>query len=190
MVKTPWTILPSDKKARLPERRLNIFLSIYDGRYCGGAYFWDKIQATGQGRLICFKQDVLSMKKLLIFFAAGCLGALLNSLAVWLFGDIGLTKKFSVAIAPSLSAAWLYPRIVWGGIWGWLFFLPILNSKPIRKGSLLSLFPTAVQLFIIFPFKANKGIAGLALGQLTPAFVVFFNWIWGVTTALAIKFSK
>jgi len=170
--------------------RDEIFLSIYDGRYCGGAYFWDKIQATGQGRLICFKQDVLSMKKLLIFFAAGCLGALLNSLAVWLFGDIGLTKQFSVAIAPSLSAAWLYPRIVWGGIWGWLFFLPILNSKPIRKGSLLSLFPTAVQLFIIFPFKANKGIAGLGLGQLTPAFVVFFNWIWGVTTALAIKFSK
>ena len=130
------------------------------------------------------------MKKLLIYFAAGCFGALVNSLAVWAFGDIGITKKFSVSLAPSLSAAWLYPRIVWGGIWGWLFFLPILNAKPIRKGSLLSLFPSAVQLFFIFPFKANKGIAGLALGQLTPAFVVFFNWIWGVATALAIKFSK
>jgi hypothetical protein len=130
------------------------------------------------------------MKKLLIYFAAGCLGALMNSLAVWLFGDIGITKHFSVSIAPSLSAAWLYPRIVWGGIWGLLFFLPMLNSKLIRKGSLLSLFPTAVQLFIIFPFKANKGIAGLELGQLTPAFVIFFNWIWGVVTALTVKFSK
>ena len=130
------------------------------------------------------------MKKLLIYFAAGCLGALVNSLTVWLFGDVGITKHFSVSIAPSLSAAWLYPRIVWGGIWGLLFFLPMLNSKLIRKGSLLSLFPTAVQLFIIFPFKANKGIAGLELGQLTPAFVIFFNWIWGVVTALTVKFSK
>ena len=130
------------------------------------------------------------MKKILIYFAAGCLGALVNSLTVWLFGDVGITKHFSVSIAPSLSAAWLYPRIVWGGIWGLLFFLPMLNSKLIRKGSLLSLFPTAVQLFIIFPFKANKGIAGLELGQLTPAFVIFFNWIWGVVTALTVKFSK
>lgn len=130
------------------------------------------------------------MKKLLIYFAAGCLGALANSLTVWLFGDVGITRHFSVSIAPSLSAAWLYPRIVWGGIWGLLFFLPMLNSKLIRKGSLLSLFPTAVQLFIIFPFKVNKGIAGLELGQLTPVFVIFFNWIWGVVTALTIKFSK
>jgi hypothetical protein len=130
------------------------------------------------------------MRKLLIYFAAGCLGALINSAAMWLLGDFGITKKFSVALAPALSPAWLYPRIVWGGIWGLLFFLPILNSKPVRKGSLLSLLPTAVQLFIIFPFKAGKGIAGLRLGQLTPAFVIFFNWIWGVATALAIKFSK
>ena len=130
------------------------------------------------------------MKKLLIYFAAGCLGALANSFTVWLFGDLGITKHFSVSIAPSLSPSWLYPRIVWGGIWGLLFFLPILNSKPIRKGSLLSLIPTAVQLFVVFPYKANKGIAGLALGQLTPVFVVFYNWIWGVVTALAIKVSK
>ena len=130
------------------------------------------------------------MKKLLIYFAAGCLGALVNSLTVWLFGDLGISKQFSVSIAPSLSPAWLYPRIVWGGIWGLLFFIPILNSKLIRKGSLLSLIPTAVQLFVVFPYKTHKGMAGLALGQLTPVFVIFYNWIWGLVTAFTIKFSK
>jgi len=130
------------------------------------------------------------MKKLLIYFAAGCVGALANSLAVWLFGDLGITKHFAVSIAPSLSAAWLYPRIVWGGIWGLLFALPLLNSKFIKKGSLLSLFPTAVQLFVVFPFKASKGMAGIELGLLTPAFVILFNWIWGVVTALTIKMSR
>ncbi len=130
------------------------------------------------------------MKKLLIFFAAGCLGALANSLIVWLFGDLGISRSFSVSIAPSLSPGWLYPRIVWGGIWGLLFALPILNSKLIKKGTVLSLFPTAVQLFVIFPYKANKGIAGIELGTLTPVFVIFFNWVWGIVTGLAIKLSK
>ena len=130
------------------------------------------------------------MKKLLIYFGAGCLGALINSLTVWLFGEMGITKTFEVSIAPPLSPAWLYPRIVWGGIWGLAFTLPLLQSKLFRKGSLLSLGPSAVQLFVVFPYKANKGMAGLELGLLTPVFVILFNWIWGVVTALAIKFSK
>ena len=130
------------------------------------------------------------MRKLLVFFAAGCLGALANSLVVWFFGDTGITRSAGVAIAPSLSLHWLYPRLVWGGIWGLLFILPIHQSSALLKGSFLSLFPTAVQLFVIFPYKAHKGIAGLELGLLTPLFVLFFNWVWGVTTALTIKYAR
>lgn len=130
------------------------------------------------------------MKKLLIYFAAGCLGALANSLAVWAFGEYGITKQFGVAIAPALKLAWLYPRIVWGGIWGLLFVLPFLNSRLITKGAIISLFPTLVQLLVIFPIQANKGYFGLELGMYTPAFVVFFNLIWGIVAALAIKLAK
>jgi hypothetical protein len=130
------------------------------------------------------------MKRVLIFFAAGCLGALANSLVVWLFGDLGITQYFDVSISPSLTAGWLYPRIVWGGIWGLLFFLPVYNAKPISKGTFLSLFPTAVQLFFVFPYEAHKGVAGLELGILTPAFVFIFNWVWGVVTSLTIRYSK
>lgn len=130
------------------------------------------------------------MKKTLIFFSAGCLGALANSVVVWLFGYYGITSSFGVSIAPSLSANWLYPRIVWGGIWGLLFILPILKSKLLLKGTVLSLFPTAVQLFIVFPLKAHKGVAGIDLGLYTPLFVLFFNWVWGVVAAVTIKISK
>jgi len=129
------------------------------------------------------------MKKLLIFFAAGCLGALANSIVVWLLGSLGITSSFGVSIAPSLTPTWLYPRIVWGGIWGLLFILPMLQSKLLLKGTVLSLFPTAVQLFVVFP-NAHKGIAGIGLGLYTPLFVLFFNWVWGVIAALAIKFGK
>ena len=130
------------------------------------------------------------MKRVLIFFAAGCLGAFVNSLVVWLFGDLGITKSFGVSISPALTSSWLYPRIVWGGIWGLLFFLPMFNSKPFSKGTILSLFPTIVQLFIVFPYKAKKGMAGIELGVFTPALVFVFNWIWGVVTSLTIKYSK
>ncbi len=130
------------------------------------------------------------MKKLLLFFAAGCLGALANSLTVWLFGSTGISSSLGVSIAPALSPGWLYPRIVWGGIWGILFILPMMQSKLLLKGTVLSLFPTAVQLFYIFPFQANKGIAGLDLGLYTPLLVLFFNWVWGAVAALAIKLSK
>ena len=130
------------------------------------------------------------MKKILIFFTAGCFGALANSVTVWAFGHFGITSAFDVSIAPSLSAAWLYPRIVWGGIWGLLFILPMMQSKLLVKGAILSLFPTLIQLFVVFPLKTNAGIAGLELGLLTPMFVIVFNLVWGVVAALIIKWAK
>ena len=130
------------------------------------------------------------MKKILIFFAAGCLGALANSIALWLLGHFGITHAMNIAIAPKLNPMWLYPRIVWGGIWGFAFVLPMLDSKLLLKGSILSIFPTLVQLFVVFPYKAHKGIAGLELGLLTPMLVIFLNWVWGATTALTIKLTK
>ena len=130
------------------------------------------------------------MKKLLIFLAAGCLGALANSIVLWLLGNFGVTQAMSITIAPKLTPVWLYPRIVWGGIWGLAFVLPVLDSKLLMKGSALSLLPTLIQLFVVFPYKAHKGIAGLELGMLTPVLVLFLNWVWGFVTALTIKLAK
>ena len=130
------------------------------------------------------------MKKILVCFAAGCLGALANSLTVWFFGDFGITKALNVAIAPALTPGWLYPRIVWGGIWGLVFITPLLNSKPFKKGLLFSLFPTLIQLLVVFPIKAKKGYMGFDLGIFTPLFVVFFNMVWGVVTAIAARSAK
>jgi len=58
---------------------------------------------------------------------------------------------------------------------GLLFILPMLQSKPLLKGSVLSLFPTIVQLLMISPYQIRYGIAGLELGLLTPLSVLFFN---------------
>lgn len=138
------------------------------------------------------KEGVIAIlsRDLSLYFSAGCLGGLLNSLTVWLFGFIGITKLFNVSIAPTLTPSWLYPRIVWGGIWGLVFILPFYQRKLIYKGILLSLLPTLIQLFIVFPLKAKKGMLGVELGSLTPVFVLFFNFVWGISTALWLKINK
>ncbi len=130
------------------------------------------------------------MRKLMILFAAGCLGGLANALVVWQFGASGINTYMGVNIAPHLSAGWLYPKIVWGGIWGVVFLLPLYSSRPMMKGAILSLMPTAIQLLVIFPFQAHKGIGGVELGLLTPLMVLVFNWSWGVVTAVSIKMAR
>ncbi|MEB2343949.1 MAG: hypothetical protein OZ948_04355 [Deltaproteobacteria bacterium] len=121
-------------------------------------------------------------RSLSLFFAAGVVGALANSVAVWLLGELGVPRALGVALAPDWSAGWLYPRLVWGGLWGLLFALPI-QAALLPRGLLVSLAPTLFQLFVVFPAWAGQGVAGLELGLLTPAFVLLYNAIWGVTAS-------
>lgn len=127
------------------------------------------------------------LRRLSLLFAAGSFGGLINSLVVWVAGEQGITLALGIKLAPEWTRAWLYPRLVWGGIWGVLFILPIFSSSLVKKGLLLSLGPTLVQLFVIFPYYAQKGMAGIALGQWTPAAVVVFNAVWGIATALWLR---
>ncbi|MGD2095930.1 MAG: hypothetical protein PVG35_00025 [Desulfobacterales bacterium] len=128
-------------------------------------------------------------RKLSLVFAAGVLGGLINSLAVWGAGELGITAAAGVKIAPKLSAGWLYPRLVWGGIWGILFLLPMMQSRIWSRGFIYSLGPTLVQLFVVFPIKAHKGTMGLELGMLTPLFVVVYNAIWGWAAAIWLRLT-
>ncbi len=117
-------------------------------------------------------------RRLSLCFAAGAFGALINSTLLWVAGHYGLTAAVGVAIAPQLAPAWLYPRLVWGGLWGLQLALPLRHS-PLQLGILLSLAPTAFQLLWVFPYRSGHGWLGLELGLLTPVLVWSFNLIWG-----------
>jgi hypothetical protein len=125
-------------------------------------------------------------RSLSLFFAAGALGGLVNSLAVWLFGELGLDRILGVAIAPKLTPAWLYPRVVWGGLWGLLFTLPLQLGWAAR-GLVLSLGPSLVQLLVILPIHANRGLLGLELGALAPVVVLVANAVWGLVASWWIR---
>lgn len=122
-------------------------------------------------------------RNLSIAFAAGALGALANSIAVWLAGDAGVMAALGVNATPHLTAGWLYPRIAWGGLWGFLLVLPILERAWFLRGLLVGLAPTAFLLFYFFPERTTAGMLGLGLGTLTPLVVVVANSIWGVVAA-------
>ncbi len=116
-------------------------------------------------------------------FSAGALGGLAGSLVAWLSGALGLAAALGVALAPALTPGWLYPRLVWGGIWGFLFLLPVLRRRWWLRGLVLSLGPTAGQLLVVLPVKEDKGMLGLALGAATPFLVAVFNAVWGLVAA-------
>lgn len=126
------------------------------------------------------------LRKLSLAFSAGCLGALANSLVVWWMGSHGITSALGVSIAPALSKSWLYPRIVWGGIWGEMLLLPLIKRSHILRGIVLSIVPTLVTLFVVFPSK-GKGMMGMELGTLTPLFPLFVNAIWGAVAGFWYK---
>ena len=69
------------------------------------------------------------LKTIGMVFAAGALGGLVNGLIVWGFGQLGITTALGVKIAPALTPAMLYARIVWGGMWGVLLLLPFYRKS-------------------------------------------------------------
>jgi hypothetical protein len=127
-------------------------------------------------------------RRLTLVFSAGCFGGLVNSLTLWFLGEYGVTADIGVKIAPRLTALWLYPRLVWGGLWGFLFVLPFLRGPSLLRGVVLSLGPSIVQLLVVFPHVTHKGLMGLKLGVMTPVLVLFLNAVWGVSTVLWLNF--
>jgi hypothetical protein len=134
------------------------------------------------------------LRRVSVGFTGGVLGALVNSWVVVSLGKLGVAQKFGVALAPQWSAAFLYPRLVWGGLWGLLFAWSFRSNRwPVSvfsRGILLSLFPTGFQLLYVFPVLAHKGIFGTSLGRLTPLFVFLLNVVWGWAAALWVHLEQ
>lgn len=103
-------------------------------------------------------------------FAAGCFAGLAYALGLWAMGQYGLTRFLHVDIAPHLSNAYIYQRVVWGGICGLIFMLPWQKSW-ITRGVLLSLIPAGVLLLILLPMR-GFGVGALGLGTLTPLVIL------------------
>ncbi|MBD3296224.1 MAG: hypothetical protein GF392_02510 [Candidatus Omnitrophica bacterium] len=129
------------------------------------------------------------VRKISLAFTAGAVGGILNRFVVWLFGYTGISGDLGVNFAPAWSKMFVYTGIVWGGIWGFLFILPLLRRSAALRGILYSIPPTLVMLFVVLPRQMNKGMMGTDLGNMMLVLVVFFNIIWGLGAAYWLKLT-
>lgn len=124
-----------------------------------------------------------------LVFAAGALGGVANGLIVWLFGRWGIPAAMGVDLAPPFSWPWMYPRVVWGGVWGAALLLPFLGRSMVLRGLAVSLLPSLAMLLIVFPFKLDAGWFGLDRGAATPLFVLVYNAVWGVVAGAWLRLA-
>lgn len=134
------------------------------------------------------------IRRISVCFAAGCVGALVNTWLVCYLGRKGIPQLVDVKITPKWSLSFLYPRLVWGGLWGILFAAPIWRggfwTGVFSRGILFSFFPTMFQLLYAFPFLQHEGMFGLTLGRLTPVFVCLYNAVWGFCAAFWLYLAR
>ena len=123
------------------------------------------------------------IRKISCAYTGGLLGALVDSFNIWFLGKAGLTTWLGIGLQPEFTMSWLYPRLVWGGIWGLLLLTPFLRDRVLLRGVLFSLLPSAMVLFMVFP-SMGKGVLGLGFGLLTPLLVILLNFVWGIIASL------
>ncbi len=116
-------------------------------------------------------------------FAAGVVGALALCGVAWLMAKMRIFSLLHCHISLPIGREWLYSRLVWGGIFGLFFVLPVWSGKTAKRGLLFGLLPSLFQLFVVFPLLLHKQVMGLNFGYTTPLFVVVLNLFWGLVTA-------
>lgn len=121
---------------------------------------------------------------------AGGLGGITNSILVWLLGTLGVTPALGFGMAPDLTFEWLFRRVFASALWGIIFFIPVYENAPIKKGALLSILPWLSSVLFVFPQQMNVGLFGLGFGLGTPVWTLFFAAVWGVTATLFLSWVK
>jgi len=128
---------------------------------------------------------------LAVCFCAGLLGALISSLLLIAAAKLGFFSLIGVHLAPQLRTAWLYPRLIWGGLWGLAYFFAVrpveARNRWARRGIWISILPTAFELVVVFPYLSGHGLLGQHLGRLTPLVTLLANMVWGICTGICCR---
>lgn len=128
-------------------------------------------------------------RTLSLLFAAGCAGGLAKALVAVTFTRLGINAALGSKMARTLSPMLVYDHVVWGGLWAFLFLIPVRRLNYFARGVLFSLGQTAVQLFLIAP-QMGQGLLALKAGYATPFLVLFFGAVWGLAAGFWLTLVK
>jgi hypothetical protein len=128
-------------------------------------------------------------RRLAIIFSAGAVGGLINALAAGLYQSLTASTVLGIKLSQGFQPEMIYERVVWGGVWNAVFFLPMLFKHFLIRGLIYSLAPSLIQLFAVLPAK-GQGLLGLSQGAATPFEILAFNAVWGVSAVIWLKMLK
>jgi hypothetical protein len=123
------------------------------------------------------------LKTISVLFCAGVAGGLANAVVA------GSYQSMVNLASVGFSKEMIYARMVWGGLWGFLFAFSRKAKNLYMLGLAWSLVPTLVQLLVVFPAR-GQGVLGASLGEFTFIRVILFNAVWGLVAAFWIKRSN
>ena len=123
------------------------------------------------------------LRRIALCFAAGAVGGLARGLLVSALTHYGATAAIGHHLAAALQPAGLYARIVWGGLYAFVFLLPVARNSWLMAGLLWGVVVTALQL-VALPMLLHS-VPHFALLPAVSALVL--NVVWGLTTALVLK---
>ncbi len=125
---------------------------------------------------------------LCVCFCAGLIGVFAAMGGEWLWVRVGLPGLGGWALQPMPAVDGFCARLLWGGVWGLLFFIGVGSERRrkqwIRKGLLFSLVPALLQLLLLFP---QMGHDSLAAGVLRPMLLLLLNLLWGATVGVMTR---
>ncbi len=123
---------------------------------------------------------------LAVCFVSGLLGGVAKSLLLWACSNWGVFSFIKVSLSQQLSLTHFYPAMFIGGLWGLFYFLfvgtPRQRRHWIRKGFWISLIPSLVAVFYLYPSVYQHGYGGVKLGWMMPAVIIIANLCWGFFT--------
>lgn len=117
---------------------------------------------------------MINLSAVMRSFAAGAAGGAANVLLLlflWHFKIIPGPPELNLA----LIKGFLYRQMVWGGIWGFAFLIPVLTRGWVLRGVVWGAAATAVALFVfkVVPFNLTNVIVGLVVN----------SGAWGLTAS-------
>jgi hypothetical protein len=123
-----------------------------------------------------------TLQRAALYFAAAALGGLAVVLTAWAFGQIGIADALGLPLKPGLDKNFIYRMMVWGGIWGMLFLIPVPIRPLWLKGLIMTLAPVLAAFLIFIPMAGGQPFA-LQWGILAPFYIYVVNAPWGLVTA-------
>ena len=113
------------------------------------------------------------LRLLTLGFGAGAFGACVLSLVAYLLARVGVPEMLGIALPQRPMPAALYQTIVWGGLWGLLLVLPVMNRLWWLKGIIIGVVATAV-LALYFTPSLREGPPVLLL------YILALSAVWGI----------